>query len=303
MARRRKGIAWDLIAILCGVAGLALILYPPVADWWNTLHQTQLIGDYDQAVQQLDQHEHDRIFVDAERFNAQLAQYNHYLILNDEERAEYYRQLDITGTGIMGYVGIPKMNVTIPIFHGTSDAVLNLGAGHLEGTSLPIGGVGTHASITAHRGLPSARLFSELNILAVGDRFYITVLDRTLTYEVDRIRVVEPAQIDDLAIDPERDLFTLVTCTPYGVNSHRLLVRGHRVDGGTGNRVVLADALRIEPRFVAPFLAMPIVGGAVVWAVASSKYRARRRRLREDAEQDLRRRQKRRERASQRKGE
>ena len=278
------------IAVLMLLTGMGMLIYPTAADWWNTVHQTQIIGDYDQAVVALDPYEHDQIFLDAARFNAQLAQYDHHLLLSDEERAAYYKLLDITGTGVMGYVGIPKMNVTIPIYHGTSDSVLSVGAGHLEGTSLPIGGIGTHASITAHRGLPSARLFTDLTTLRVGDRFYITTLDRTLTYEVDQVRVVLPNEIDDLRIDQEKDYFTLVTCTPYGVNSHRLLVRGERVDGAAGDLVVLADAVRIEPRFVAPILAIPILLGAIVWVVARSRYRTQHQQAADAAEEDLRRR-------------
>ena len=207
MKRRTKDNLITALGILMGIVGLGLLLYPTVADWWNSRHMTEMVGAYDQAVTELDPREHDRLFAAAERFNVQLARFDHRLYLDDVEREAYYGLLDITGTGIMGYVGIPKMDVTIPIYHGTSEGVLRVGAGHLEGTSLPVGGKGTHSAITAHRGLPSARLFTDLNLLAVGDRFYITVLDRTLTYEVDQVRVVLPAEIDDLAIDPIRAEF------------------------------------------------------------------------------------------------
>jgi sortase A len=179
--------------------------------------------------------------------------------MNEEEIAAYEKELDITGTGIMGYITIPKIHVELPIYHGIDDAVLQIAIGHLTETSLPVGGEFTHCVVSGHRGLPSAKLFTDIDKLVEGDTWTVSVLNRTLTYEIDQIRIVEPTDLSALQIEPGKDYCTLVTCTPYGINTHRLLVRGHRVANANGDANVIADALQIEPIYVAPAVAIPMI--------------------------------------------
>ena len=199
-------------------------------------------------------------------------------VLSEEELKEYNSILDVTGTGIMGYIDIPKIDVSLPIYHGIDQAVLQIAIGHIEGTSFPVGGEGTHCAVSGHRGLPAAKLFTDLDKLEEGDKFIVQVLDRTLTYEVDQIRIVLPEEMQDLDLDPEKDYMTLVTCTPYGINSHRLLVRGHRVENDIPDAInVTADALQFKPYFVAPIVAAPILLILLIamLVMTSSKYRNR----------------------------
>ena len=233
----KKNIKFIAIGLLM-LAGLSLLLYPLVSNTWNNYRQTQLISSYEEAIVLAD--ENGQIDYESEVLMANT--YNTNLlpcILPDsfataeaaeEEDEEYMSCLNLNGDGIMGYVQIPKIGIKLPIFHGTSDEVLQIGAGHLEGSSLPIGGESTHSVLSAHRGLPSASLFTDLDLMKEGDHFYINVLDETLAYEVDQILTVEPVDTTALAVEDGKDLVTLLTCTPYGVNTQRLLVRGHRVD-------------------------------------------------------------------------
>ena len=233
----KKNIKFIAIGLLM-LAGLSLLLYPLVSNTWNNYRQTQLISSYEEAIVVAD--ENGQIDYESEVLMANT--YNTNLlpcILPDsfataeaaeEEDEEYMSCLNLNGDGIMGYVQIPKIGIKLPIFHGTSDEVLQIGAGHLEGSSLPIGGESTHSVLSAHRGLPSASLFTDLDLMKEGDHFYINVLDETLAYEVDQILTVEPVDTTALAVEDGKDLVTLLTCTPYGVNTQRLLVRGHRVD-------------------------------------------------------------------------
>jgi len=271
-----------------GLIGLGMLLYPTVSDWWNSFHQTQVIASYEHAVEDLGKDERERVIRDAEQYNAALLKSGSLWVMNESQKEDYESQLDITGTGIMGYVDIPKINVTLPIYHDTRDSVLQIAIGHIAGTSLPVGGRGTHCCVTGHRGLPSARLFTDLDLLDEGDLFTFTVLDRTITYEVDQIRIVKPDELDDLAIDPKRDYATLVTCTPYGVNSHRLLVRGHRVDNMPGAYTVLADAVQIKPYLVASVLAVPVVAMLLVWILIATSRRAGHQKAREQVADELR---------------
>lgn len=267
------------LLIVASLAGAGMLLYPVLADWWNNVHQSQAIADYDHAVAQLDTSETDAVLAKAEAYNARLAQTGALWRMDEEQKREYDGLLNVTGTGLMAYVDIPKIGVTLPIYHGTSDDVLVEAIGHIAGTSLPVGGVGTHCSVSGHRGLPNAQLLTDAGKLETGDLFVVTVLDRVLTYEVDQIRIVLPTEIDDLAIDPTQDYFTLVTCTPYGVNSHRLLVRGHRVDNLPGTVKVLADALQVRPLFVAVALAIPAVVLFVVSVLLGTERSLRQKKL------------------------
>ena len=247
-----------ILLLLVFLAGLSLLLYPTVSDWWNSLHQTRAITGYAEQVADLDDELYDRLLEEARAYNETLAGKADRFSLSDEELEEYEQLLSVEGTEVIGYIRIDKIDVYLPIYHGTSDAVLQAGVGHLEGSSLPVGGESTHAVISGHRGLPSADLFTDLDQLEEGDTFVITVLDETLTYEVDQIRIVEPTDFSELAIVEGEDYCTLMTCTPYGINTHRLLVRGHRVDNASATRVT-ADAVQVEPVTVAPLVAAPLL--------------------------------------------
>ena len=216
------------IAAIVFIAGLAGFLYPMIGGYVSSGQQLRILADYDAASADLTGGEADAIFETAEAYNANLRRLGSDYIGSCIEG--YYNTLDITGTGIMGYLSIEKLGLKLPICHGTDSGAMRAGVGHLEGTSLPIGGEGTHCCLTAHRGLPSARLFAELDRLEPGDRFEITVLDRRLVYQVVKLLIVEPSDVSALAAVEGEDLCTLLTCTPYGINSHRLLVRGVRVD-------------------------------------------------------------------------
>ena len=249
-----------IILILVFFVGLSVMLYPTISDYVNQRNQSRAVASYAQDVDNMTDADYSAYFEAADTFNAQVAA-NETALYRPDQLSGYYETLDITGTGIMGYITISKIGVELPIYHGTSDSVLQIAAGHLEGTSLPVGGTSTHAVISAHRGLPSAKLFTNLDQLEVGDTFTITVLDRVLTYEVDKISIVLPTETDELKIAEGKDYVTLMTCTPYGINTHRLLVRGRRIE--TPNQYkrirVTAEALKIEPIIVAPIMALPML--------------------------------------------
>ena len=278
-ARKKSSGFVNLILVLVLLFGVGLIAYPTFSDWWNSFHQTRAIAGYAERVANMDKEEFDRMWEEAEVYNrALLSKANRYLP-TDEERAEYEKILDVTGTGIMGYIDIPKIEISLPIYHGVGEAVLQIAIGHIEGTSLPIGGNGVHAAVSGHRGLPSARLFSDVDKLENGDKFLIQVLDRTLTYEVDQIRIVLPEELQDLEIDPNADYCTLVTCTPYGINTHRLLIRGHRVENEIEDSInVTADAMQFKPYIVAPLVAAPILLILLIMLLITTSSRFRRNR-------------------------
>lgn len=253
--------ASSLILILVFLIGLSLLLYPTVSNYWNSLHQTHAIASYTQEVSTMSAEMYNAILDRARAYNENISNRRSLYTLSGEERTEYEACLNLDSTGIMGYIEIPAIEVSLPIYHGTSDSVLNSAVGHLEWTSLPVGGEGTHCVLSGHRGLPSAKLFTNLDKLVEGDVFTIRVLDEILTYEVDQIRIVNPDETNELQMVEGEDYCTLVTCTPYGINTHRLLVRGHRIEGQTESQSirVTADALQIEPVIVAPLLAIPIL--------------------------------------------
>ena len=227
--KKASDIVFTAVLVLLMLIGIAVFLYPSFSSWWNERTQTRVIESYNKAVGELDTSEKNGILARAGEYNAALAALSDPLS-DYGQIPDYDSILDVTGTGIMGYIDIPKISVHLPVYHGTSPEVLNVAVGHLQGSSLPIGGTGTHSVISAHRGLPSAKLFTELDRLTEDDRFSITILDEVLTYEIDQISVVLPYERDLLRAEPDRDLVTLMTCTPYGINTHRLLVRGHRID-------------------------------------------------------------------------
>ena len=249
-----------IILILIFLVGLSVMLYPTVSDYINQKNQSRAVASYSEEVENLSDVDYQAYFDAADDYNRRLAE-TPDAFYRPEEVSGYTDTLDVSGTGIMGYITIPKIGVELPVYHGTSDGVLQVAAGHLEGSSLPVGGAGTHAVISAHRGLPSAKLFTNLDELEAGDTFTITVLDRVLTYEVDQISIVLPTETDLLQPVEGKDYVTLMTCTPYGINTHRLLVRGKRIENAENQKHirVTADALRIEPIIVAPALAVPML--------------------------------------------
>ena len=242
------------------IVGLSLILYPTFSDWWNTMHTSHAIAGYDSVMAEMTEDEFGHLFDAATVYNENLRRINYPLMYYDQVEG-YHELLNIAGNGIMGYIDIPKISVQLPIYHGTSEGVLQVAVGHVEGTSLPTGGESTHAVFSAHRGLPSARLFTDLDKLAIGDTFTVTVIDRVMTYEVDQILVVHPLEVEPLYVVDGEDHVTLVTCTPYGVNTHRILVRGVRIENPEEAKVirVTADAAQVDPILVAPVLAAPIL--------------------------------------------
>ena len=260
--RKKKKHGWiaTLILILIFLVGFSVMLYPTVSNYINTKHQSYAIAKYDEAMNNLSEEDYSEIFEAAKDYNRRLKETGSPLS-NYKDVAGYEDVLDITGTGIMGYVTIPQIQIQLPIYHGTSAEVLNIAIGHLEGSTLPIGGDSTHAVLSAHRGLPSAKLFSDLDKLVVGDVFTLTVLNEVLTYEVDRIVIVEPQEVNNLEITSGKDYVTLLTCTPYGVNTHRLLVRGKRIATAAPELVVRvsSDAVQIEPMVVASVIAVPLL--------------------------------------------
>lgn len=268
------------ILILVFFVGLSLLLYPTISDYWNSFHSSRAIATYAAEVAKLDPISYDQIWEEARTYNKMLAEKRNKYILSEEEYAAYEKLLDITGTGIMAEIEIPSVRVDLPVYHGMDESVLQVAAGHLEWTSLPVGGESTHCVISAHRGLPSAKLFTNLDELAEGDVFLLRTLDELLTYEVDQILIVEPEDISALHIESGKDLCTLVTCTPYGINSHRLLVRGHRVEtvDTLSWAKVTSDALQVEPIIVAPLLALVIIAVLLVVVGISDNYKKKERR-------------------------
>lgn len=252
MKRDKIGILLVLMLFI-GVCGL---LYPSVSQYWNSKTQTRVVENYQDILSSLEQADYDEFFQEAEAYNAALAELPSPLF--DYRKLEGYEDtLDVNG--IMGYVIIKKLGVELPIYHGISAEVLNVACGHLEGSSLPVGGESTHCVLSAHRGLPHAKLFTELDKMEPGDTFQITVLDRTFTYQVDQIKVVRPDEINDVEIVKGKDYCTLLTCTPYGINSHRLLVRGNRIENAAPALYVISDAYRIDSLVATPVVAAPIL--------------------------------------------
>lgn len=219
---------WKIIIILIFIVGLSVMLYPNFSNYWNSRSQSKVVASYNQALKEIPQEDYEEMLEEAKSYNEALQNID-FPFRNFDLVDGYENILDVTGTGIMGYLSIEKINVELPIYHGTSDGVLQVGVGHMQGSSLPTGGIGNHIVLSAHNGLADAELFTNLDQLEEGDIFTITVLDQELIYQVDQILVVEPEDFSELAMDEEKDYCTLLTCTPFGVNSHRLLVRGVRV--------------------------------------------------------------------------
>lgn len=259
MKKKSSFVTAILIAAL--LVGALLLLYPTISDYWNSLHQSRAIASYAEQVADLDDNMYEQLWADARAYNETLGGSTSRFVMTDEQKKVYDALLNIAGNGVMGYIEIPKIKCNLPIYHGTDESVLQIAIGHVQGSSLPVGGAGTHCVLSGHRGLPRAKLFTDIDQLTEGDVFLLRVLDETLTYEVDQIRTVLPDELDDLAIEEGKDYCTLVTCTPYGINSHRLLVRGHRVENQASASTirVTADAMQIEPLLIAPLVAAPML--------------------------------------------
>ncbi|MBQ7655824.1 MAG: class C sortase [Clostridia bacterium] len=279
----------NLLLALILLVGVGLLGYPAFSDYWNSFHQSRAIIGYAEKVANLDAEKYAQILQEAMDYNEAFAQKPNQWSMDEEETALYNDALNVAGTGNMGFISIPKLDVNLPIYHGTSESVLQTSIGHIEGTSLPVGSphlneedfddipFGSHSVLSGHRGLPSARLFSDLNMMEVGDVFYLTILDQTLTYQVTEVNVVLPGDSSLIQLVPGLDLCTLVTCTPYGINTHRLLVRGQRVQNPKQiyDVRITADAIKIEPYMVAPFIAVPVLILLVIWGFILSAGRRR----------------------------
>lgn len=263
-----------IVLIIVFLIGLSAVLYPSLADYHNSKVQTQAIGDYESVLSTMTKEDYSALFEAAEEYNARLRQINQPF-MNYKQVEGYDELLNVSGNGIIGYISIDKIGVELPIYHGTSSAVLSVAAGHLEGSSLPVGGNSTHSAISAHRGLPSAKLFTNLDKIDVGDTFLITVLDRVLTYEVDSVLIVNPNELDTLYVSEDEDHCTLITCTPYGINTHRLLVRGTRIETVKEKPAIFVrnEAFIIDPIIVTPILAVPMLIVLLVFMMI--KYRKR----------------------------
>ena len=273
--KKKSSAASTIGLVLVLVVGFSLLLYPTVSDWWNSMHQSRAVASYTQKVSELDKTDYQNVWQAARDYNQTLTQKPNRFFMPDEERAVYDELLNVAGNGVMGTIEIKKLNVNLPVYHGTNEAVLQVAIGHVEGSSLPTGDVGTHCVLSGHRGLPSAKLFTELDKMQVGDTFLLRVLDEVFTYEVDQILTVLPEEVEALAIDPLQDYCTLVTCTPYGINTHRMLVRGHRVETVVEKAPVIirSDASVIDPWMVVPFLCIPGLFVLLVMALFPSKKR------------------------------
>lgn len=250
-----------VILVLVFLAGLLLVLYPTISDYWNSFHTTRAIASYAETVYTMDDEEYARVLQQAYDYNAALAESGTKFFLTPEQKVKYASCLDITGSGIMAYIDIPSIDVSLPVYHGTEESTLQSAVGHVEWTSLPVGGLSTHSVLSGHRGLPSAKLFTNLDKLTEGDVFMIRVLNETVTYMVDQIRIVLPDEVNDLVIERGKEYCTLITCTPYGINTHRLLVRGHRIENAedTPKLIVVSDASQIEPAVVAVLMAAAVL--------------------------------------------
>lgn len=253
-----------VLLIVAFTVGLSLLLYPTVANWWNSFHTAQAVASYDEAVAQMNSLDLELMLADAQKYNEDLLKENNRYFPSEEMQERYENLLNVDGDGMIGTVNIPSLRLNLGIYHGTDEKLLQTKVGHIEGSSLPVGGTSTHAVISGHRGLPSAKLFTDIVKLSEGDVFMIRVLGKTLTYEVDQIRTVLPSEVNDLEIIPGEDLVTLVTCTPYGINSHRLLVRGHRI-ANLPDDMTTQEASLLDRNMVAIGIATIILIGLIVW--------------------------------------
>lgn len=289
MKKKKKNSS--AIFLLCFIfVGLSIMLYPAVSNYWNSRTQSQAIVDYESSLKNTPQADYTAFFEKAEEYNRELAQLPAPLEYRDS-LPDYDSLLDPSGTGMMGYVTIEKISIELPIYHGTSEAVLNNAVGHIEGSSLPIGGESTHSIISAHRGLPSSTLFTNLDHMEIGDIFVISILDKTYTYQVDQIKTVIPSDTQHLAVKEGKDYCTLLTCTPYGINSHRLLVRGRRIESIQEKKIhITSDGYLIDTLIVTPAVALPILLVLIIYVLFKPVKKSNKRilkEIKEEGENDL----------------
>lgn len=254
MKKRKTTIIMTLFFFI----GLLTLLYPTLSNYYNEKMQVKTIYNYENILNEADKIDFDKLKSDAQEYNEKLASLKEPLLTYDT-LTNYKELLNVNNDGMIGYITIDKIKIELPIYHGTSNEVLNSSVGHLEGSSLPIGGLGTHSVLSAHRGLPSSKLFTDLDKLDIGDTFKITILDETLTYEIDKITIVKPSDRSELKINSDEDYATLLTCTPYGINTHRLLVRGKRIEGPIKKTYITTEAFKINKLIVIPLVSLPII--------------------------------------------
>lgn len=261
MKEQIKSRTGSILLVLVAIVGLSLLLYPSLSNYWNSIYSTHAISVYSERVATISEKEYTDIWESAWNYNNGIRYGSQEHILKDRDRHTYENLLNISGDGVMGYMEIPSIKVTLPISHGTSDEVLERGVGHVDWSSLPVGGKSTHCVLSSHRGLPSAKLFTDLDKLELGDTFMLFILDEVLTYKVDQILIVKPEETEALSITEGEDYCTLATCTPYGINTHRLLVRGHRIDNEDDAATVhvTSEGVVIEPLLIAPLVAIPML--------------------------------------------
>ena len=270
--KKKSNNASTVLLVAIFFVGLCVLLYPTISDFWNEKRQSQAIINYDDLIVDLTPEDYTDFFAKADIYNQKIRNMPYPFLGYKNVSEEYYNTLDVNGNGMMGYITIEKIKVQLPIYHGTSDQVLNSAVGHVEGSTLPIGGTSTHAVLSAHRGLPSAKLFTNLDKLEKGDIFTIRILDRTITYQIDQILVVLPEETNDLNIVSGEDYCTLVTCIPYGINTHRMLVRGTRIENIEPEKVinVITEAYQIDPLIVTPAVAAPMLGALLIILLVKS---------------------------------
>ncbi len=271
--RKKRSALTSWLLVLVMLVGLGVMAYPTVSDWWNSFHASRAIASYSNAVENVDKEKLDGMIQAAHEYNEKLLKKSNPYAMTEEDLKEYNSLLDLSGTGIMGYITIKSIGVYIPIYHGTEESILQIAIGHIDWSSLPVGGESTHTVVSGHRGLPSAKLFTDLDQMREGDTFTITVLNQMITYEVDQIRIVEPGDISELTIVPGKDYCTLVTCTPYGINTHRLLIRGVRIANETGELVVPAEAFRIPNYITIPAIGVPLLFLTLIVLLIASGHR------------------------------
>lgn len=262
-----QGKKSTIILLLCFFIGLSVLLYPSISNYWNSKTQTQAIVDYEGMLARIKAEDYGVYFEAADKYNQELAALDKPFM--EYENIQGYEDiLNVSGTGMMGYITVPKISQELPVYHGTSEAVLAIAVGHFEGSSLPVGGINTHSVVSAHRGLPTATLFTYLDRMEIGDTFYFKILDREIIYEVDQIRIVEPHELELIQIEPGDDYCTLVTCTPYGINTQRLLVRGRRLDTSIKRNIYIAnEAYRVDTLIVMPVVALPILAVLMLYVL------------------------------------
>lgn len=286
--KKKRGLTSTIMLVAVFLVGLCILLYPTVSDFWNEKRQSKAIMNYDDLIVDLTPEDFSEYFRKADEYNRKLKLISFPFLGYSELNEDYYSTLDVNGDGMMGYITIEKIKIQLPIYHGTSDKVLNSAVGHMEGSNLPIGGDSTHSVLSAHRGLPSAKLFTNLDKLVIGDTFTITILDRTLTYQVDQVLIVLPTEINDLNVVKGEDYCTLVTCSPYGINTHRLLVRGTRIENiEKAKKVnVVTEAYLIDPLIVTPVVAIPIFSGLLVFLMIESAKEKKKNKLKNNNNKD-----------------